>query len=189
LKILTPGGLPEAIAGRPYNVALAADGGLGPLHWSLDGALPEGLSFDPEKGLLKGTPSKGTPQPVELAVRVSDGEKIDAGLLKLVVYQSDAPLSTPAWWKPGIPPVPWRAWLDHGVGFLIVWLVHLVGMSTLANFEARAESGGGGVAIEGAEGALATAPRRFAVYRALVRLSSLSAAFSLVVWIWSSRPH
>lgn len=187
LKIITPETLPEAIAGRPYTVALAADGGQGPLHWSLDGALPDGLAFDTDTGLLKGTPAKGTPQPVELAVRVSDGSKIDAGSLRLVVYQSDAPLTTPAWWKPGIPPVPWRAWLDQGVGFLIVWLVHLVGMSTLANFERQAEAGA--VAIEGGEGSMTLAPRRFAVYRLLVRLSTLSATFALAAWLWTSRPH
>jgi len=187
LKIVTPEGLPEAIAGRPYTVALAADGGQGPLHWSLDGALPDGLTFDVEKGLLKGTPSKGTPQPVDLAVRVSDGEKIDAGSLRLVVYQSDTPLTTPAWWKPGIPPVPWRAWLDQGVGFLIVWLVHLVGTSTLAGFERQAHTTG--VAVGGAEGSMTLAPRRFAVYRTLVRLSTLSATIALASWLWASRPH
>ncbi len=187
LKILTPEGLPEAIAGRPYTVALAADGGRGPLRWSLDGALPDGLAFDPDSGLLKGTPAKGTPQPVDLAVRVSDGEKIDAGSLRLVVYQSDAPLTTPAWWKPGIPPVPWRAWLDQGVGFLIVWLVHLVGMSTLANFERQTAAVG--VAVEGPEGSITLASRRFAVYRLLVRLSTLSATLALIAWIWTSRPH
>jgi hypothetical protein len=187
LKIVTPADLPEAIAGRPYAVALAADGGRGPLRWSLDGALPDGLSFDAASGLLRGTPTKGTPQPLELAVRVSDGDAIQAGSLRLVVYQSDVPLSTPAWWKPGIPPIPWRAWLDHGVGFLVVWLVHLVGMSTLANLERQA--GAQGVAIEGGEAALSLSPRRFALYRLLVRLGTLSAALALAAWLWTSRPH
>jgi preprotein translocase subunit SecG len=187
LKIVTPESLPEAIAGRPYTVALAADGGQGQLHWSLDGALPDGLSFDAASGVLTGTPSKGTPRPMDLAVRVSDGDKIDSGSLKLVVFQSDTPLATPSWWKPGIPPIPWRSWLDQGVGFLILWLVHLVGMSTLANFERQAESGG--VAIEGAEASLALPSRRFAIYRLLVRLSTASATIALAVWLWTSRPH
>src|SRR3954453_20143084 len=48
LKIATPEGLPEAIAGRPYNIALAATGGSGsgPLRWAVDGPLPEGLTLD-----------------------------------------------------------------------------------------------------------------------------------------------
>jgi len=187
LRIVTPADLPEAIAGRPYTVALAADGGRGPLKWSLDGTLPDGLTFDEGSGLLQGTPSKGTPQPLDLAVRVSDGDAIQAGSLHLVVYQSDVPLSTPAWWKPGIPPIPWRAWLDHGVGFLVIWLVHLVGMSTLANIERQVAAED--VALEGGEVSLSLSPRRFAVYRLFVRLGTLLAALALVAWIWTSRPH
>src|SRR3954467_6336427 len=38
LAVATPETLPEAIAGRPYAVALAATGGRGtPLRWSVDG--------------------------------------------------------------------------------------------------------------------------------------------------------
>src|SRR3954468_21222150 len=37
LAIATPEGLPEAIAGRPYAVALAATGGRGTLRWAVDG--------------------------------------------------------------------------------------------------------------------------------------------------------
>ena len=71
LEIVTPEALPEAIAGRPYAVALAATGGGGPLRWTLDGPIPEGLTFSPATGILEGTPRKGTPQPISLAVRVS----------------------------------------------------------------------------------------------------------------------
>ena len=38
LAITTPEMLPEAIAGRPYAVALAASGGRGTLHWTIEGA-------------------------------------------------------------------------------------------------------------------------------------------------------
>ena len=82
-------------------------------------------------------------------MRVSDGTSIATGSAQLVVYQSDKPLITPAWWKPGLPPVPWRAWLDQGVGFLVLWLIHLVGMSTLANLERTAVQGS--VALEGSD--------------------------------------
>src|SRR6516225_2550418 len=37
LAITTPETLPEAIAGRPYVLALAATGARGPLRWSLSG--------------------------------------------------------------------------------------------------------------------------------------------------------
>lgn len=185
LKIKTPEALPEAIAGRPYAVAMAAEGGNGPLRWSLDGELPKGLSFDAETGLLSGTPAEGTPKPLNLAIRVGDGEEIAAGSLRLVVYQSDVPLSTPAWWKPGVPPIPWRAWLDQGVGFLILWLVHLVGMSTLASLERQASSGPTSLAVEGdASANAALASKRFVLYRALVRLGTFSAMIALAGWLW-----
>jgi hypothetical protein len=113
---------------------------------------------------------------------VSDGAEIATLPARLLVYQSDKPLSTPAWWKPGIPPVPWRAWLDQGAGFLFLWLVHLVGMSTLTSLERT-----------GAESSLSTgeitsgalvARRRFAVYRMLIRLSTFSAMLALSCWLW-----
>ncbi|WP_337173155.1 Ig domain-containing protein [Paludisphaera sp.] len=191
LRIATPAELPEAIAGRPYAVALAAEGGRGPLKWSLDGDLPDGLAFDGASGLLKGTPTAGTPKPVELAMRVSDGGSIAAGPLRLVVYQSDVPLSTPSWWKPGIPPVPWRAWLESGVGFLLLALVHMVGMATIAGFERQAAAAlaveGGGTASAGRVDP-ALSPRRFALYRAFIRLCTLSATLGLAAWLWTARP-
>ncbi len=135
LAITTPESLPEAIAGPALRRGPGRHGGRGPLRWTLDGPIPEGLSFDPASGVLQGTPRKGTPEPLALALRVSDGTEIATRPTQLLVYQSDRPLVTPAWWKPGLPPVPWRAWLDQGVGFLVLWLVHLVGMTTLASLE------------------------------------------------------
>ncbi len=185
LSITTPEALPEAIAGRPYAIALAATGGRGPLHWYIEGPLPVGLTFDPASGVLQGTPAKGTPQPLSLSVRVSDGLSIATGSARLVVYQSDRPLITPAWWKPGLPPVPWRAWLDHGVGFLVLWLIHLVGMSTLANLERIAVQGS--VALEGSDSGSLIVGRRYAIYRNLIRVSTLSAMLVLGVWLWTAR--
>ena len=43
--ITTPEMLPEAIAGRPYAVALAASGGRGTLHWTIEGRLARGSDF------------------------------------------------------------------------------------------------------------------------------------------------
>ncbi|MEJ7637693.1 MAG: Ig domain-containing protein, partial [Singulisphaera sp.] len=128
LAIATPETLPEAIAGHPYVVALAATGGSRAPRWSVDGPLPAGLSFDPSSGQIRGTPRSGTAKPAALVLRVGDGDEQVSRPARLVVYQSDKPLTTPAWWKPGIPPVPWRAWLEHGFGFLVLWLVSLVSM-------------------------------------------------------------
>jgi hypothetical protein len=67
------------------------------------------------------------------------------------------------------------------VGFLVLWLVHLVGMSTLSNLEQRS---GGALAIEGSEGGAVPASRRFATYRIFIRLGTLSAMLGLGAWLW-----
>ena len=116
IEIATPEQLPEAIAGRAYNLALAAKGGNGPLRWSLNGTLPEGLSFDPQTAQLHGTPKKGTVEPLSLVARVGDGRDRAVKALNLVIYESDRPLSTPADWKPGLPPIPLARGWNKGLG-------------------------------------------------------------------------
>src|SRR5947208_12326534 len=46
LRITTPTELPEAIVGRPYTLALAAEGGAGDRTWQVEGDWPAGLRFD-----------------------------------------------------------------------------------------------------------------------------------------------
>jgi len=181
LSITTPEDLPEAIAGRSYRLAFAADGGRGHLRWSLGGALPEGLNFSDETGLILGTPAKGTPEPVSLAVTVSDGSSRATKGAKLVIYQPDTPLSTPSKWKPALPPIPWREWLNQGVGFLVLWLVHLLGLNTLNGLRYRALDG----ATEGDEAR--SIGRRFLAYKVALSVLSLAATAMLAAWLWQPR--
>ncbi len=180
LAIATPGGLPEAIAGRPYAVALAATGGRGPLRWAVDGALPEGLAFDAEAGLIRGTPARGTPEPASLVLRVHDGSNSGGGrasrAAKLVVYQPDRPLAMPSKWLPALPPLPWREWLDQGFGFLVLALVHAVGMGALGSLGRRA------LAEAGPDDA-PSARRRFLAYRSALRVATLGSAVALAYWL------
>lgn len=177
LEIATPEDLPEAIAGRPYQLALAATGGSGPLRWAVDGPLPEGLSFDPDSALLQGTPSSGSPGPISLVLRVSNGSERAARRVNLVVYSPDRPLSVPSKWDPGLPPIPWRLWLEQGIGFLVLLLVHMVGMNALTALQQRASQG-----IEAEEGQ--AVGRRFTFYRGVVRVTTLVAAMALAAWLW-----
>lgn len=177
LAIATPETLPEAIAGRPYVVALAATGGHGPLRWGVDGTLPAGLVFDEEKAQVRGTPRAGTPSPVPLVLRVSDGQERATRPTHLVVYQSDRPLTTPSRWLPGLPPIPWRAWLEQGFGFLVLLLVHLVGINCVSGLERWSLS-----RVEAAERRAARG--RFRGYRMLIRLGTLAAAATLAYWLW-----
>lgn len=187
LAIATPAALPEAIAGHPYDLALAAKGGRGPLHWSVEGKLPEGLAFDPSRARLHGTPARGTPSPLALVLRVSDGSDRASQPARLVVYQSDTPLTTPAWWKPSFPPIPWNAWLEQGFGFLLLWLVHLVAMNAVNGLErwALAALHAEPAAEEGDR--LATR-RRFRAYRMTVRVATVAATVCLVAWLATHRP-
>ena len=191
LAIATPETLPEAIAGHPYVVALAATGGSRAPRWSVDGPLPAGLSFDPSSGQIRGTPRSGTAKPAALVLRVGDGDEQVSRPARLVVYESDRPLTTPVWWKPGIPPVPWRAWLQHGFGFLVLWFVYLVSMNAIASLEREGLADAGTRAETEAENNAKDDPqavrRRIAAYRAFVRLVTLGAAAVLAVWLWRQR--
>lgn len=91
LQIRTPATLPDAIAGRPYLVALAATGGRGPLRWSAPGEMPEWLSLDESNGRIGGTPPRQTDKPLPLLFQVSDGNTVASQPHQLVVLPSHAP--------------------------------------------------------------------------------------------------
>lgn len=180
LAITSPETLPEAIAGRPYTVALAAEGGTGRRSWALDGPLPDGLSFDGLTATISGTPSVGTSQPVPLVARVTDGHSRDMKRLLLVVYRPDTPLSIPGPLAGRLPALPLDQWLSHGFGFLLLWLVHLLGLSVVSRLERNA------LAISSP---LANTPRpiRFTAYRLALRLVTLSTAVWLLAWlVWKA---
>jgi hypothetical protein len=181
LVVTTPSELPEAIAGRPYRVALAADGGRGHRRWSLIGDLPKGLSFDRETGTLAGTPESGTPEPVVLSVGVEDESAHASHAARLVVYNPTAPLTTPSKWKPSLPPIPWREWLEQGFGFLVLWLVYVAGFSTLDGLKRRSAA-----EISDEESARSV-KRRFLAYKVALSLICLAATVALGVWLWWPR--
>jgi predicted secreted protein len=186
LKIATPTRLPEAIAGRSYLLALAATGGRGPLHWSAERTLPEWLSLDETTGRLAGTPPKETDEPFAFEFEVTDGRETANLPAQLLVLPFQAPSSTAAWLKRHLRGVPWRAWLEQGVGFLVLWLVHLLGMNLLANLERGSLDGT--TFVESADIAQLSVQKRFTTYRLLVRLTTLSAMIALAVWIILTHP-
>jgi Putative Ig domain len=181
LVVTTPAELPEAIAGRPYRVAFAADGGRGHRRWTLLGDLPKGLSFDRETGLLEGTPETGTPEPAVLTIGADDESSHASRAVRLVVYKPDAPLTMPSRWKPSLPPIPWRDWLEQGFGFLVLWLVYVAGMSTLDGLKRRSAA-----EIEDEESARSV-KRRFLAYKVTLTLLCLAATAALATWLWWPR--
>lgn len=186
LAVTTPRELPEAIAGRPYALALAASGGSGKLSWKLEGEIPKGLEFDPSTATIRGTPLSSSATAVALTAKVSDGSTSVSQPLWLVVYRPDTVLSLPSKWAPSILPVSWRLWLEHGVGFVLLILVHLVAMGILSTLQIRAEQNSLSLAtVDGRE--LSTLSDvvwvRFTVYRWLVRLATISAIIGLATWL------
>ena len=167
------------------------------MQWAIEGKIPEGLTFDPERAQIRGTPKAGTAAPEPLVLRVSDGSSQVSQGTRLVVYQSDQPLSLPSKWKPSLPPIPWHAWLEQGFGFLVLWLIHMVGMSTLANLQRwslgkiaatdTADKDAADVEEASLEAERAVR-RRFLFYKLLVRLTTISATFALAVWLGWPRP-
>jgi Putative Ig domain len=188
LKIATPGTLPDAVAGRPYVVALAATGGHGAPRWRVEGKLPDGLSLDEATGRIAGTPPKSTDEPTSFRVSADDGADVVSQAIQLGVLPSlSPPNAIGAWWKPRWPAiaVAWRSWLEQGVGFLVLWLVHLLGMNLLSSLERHSTDE---LAVSQMAGIAQVAlHRRFGTYRILVRLTTLSATIALAIWLASSR--
>ncbi len=181
LRIVTPGRLPEAIVGHSYVVALAATGGRGTLHWSNDGALPEWLSLDGETGQITGTPPTATDEPLALDIRVTDGSQTAGERTLLTILPSQSVSAAGAWWKPRWQRVALSTWLEEGVGFLVLWLVHLLGMNLLANFE-RNTLGDNAFEPEH-DAALQSARKRFGTYRLVVRVATIAAMVALAAWM------
>jgi hypothetical protein len=181
LRIATPSRLPEAVAGRAYLVALAAIGGQRSLRWSVEEPLPEWLRLDEASGQLSGVPPRETTAPLTLAIVVSDGQQTASRTAQLAVLPWTAPAATAAWLEQRLNVVRLRAWLEQGVGFLVLWLVHLLGMNLLANLERASLNEV--VQSQGLAGGQLIVEKRFAVYRLLVRLMTLTAMGTLAAWL------
>lgn len=174
LEITTPEALPEAIAGRPYHLALAAIGATEQARWTVVGELPEGLTLDPVSGRIEGTPTRALSGVRELSLIVSDGPRRASSGARLVVYEPDESLVLASPWLPQRPRVAIRSWLQNGFGFVVLLLVHAVGMNAIAGLEGRAR---------GADPESRASVRRFFAYRAVLRVASLSAFLGLTIWL------
>jgi hypothetical protein len=164
-------------------MALAAIGGSGTTEWSADAGLPDWLTLDRESGRIGGTPPVQTKEPLAFEIRVTDGTETASLSAQLVVlpFQSESART----WKRLVNAVSWRAWLEQGVGFLVLWLVHLTGMNLLANAERASLTET--VDFENASDAQVTVRKRFASYRLVIRLATLVAMTALLGWLLLSR--
>jgi hypothetical protein len=117
---------------------------------------------------------------------VSDEIDAVAQPLILTVLPSHSQEARSAWWRRRLNRVDLGTWLEQGVGFLVLWLVHLLGMNLLANIERNSLDGSH---LEHAsEESQRLAQRRYAVYRLLVRLTTITAMAGLALWMVFARP-
>jgi hypothetical protein len=72
---ITTESAPAATRGRPFSLALRAEGGSGTRTWSIaSGQLPPGLALNPASGAITGSPSVAGVY--DFRVRVSDGSRL-----------------------------------------------------------------------------------------------------------------
>jgi hypothetical protein len=60
--------VPGGVVGVPYALTVSAVGGLLPYRWSVQGSLPQGLSFDAASGSISGTPTTMGSFPIQVVV-------------------------------------------------------------------------------------------------------------------------
>lgn len=94
-RLLSPA-IPDAVAGRPYQLQLGAGGAVGPYRFALEpgqGALPGGLSLSND-GLLAGTPT--APGLAVFTVAVTAGARLAEGrlVLRVLDFTSELTLTT-----------------------------------------------------------------------------------------------
>jgi hypothetical protein len=91
-------------AGRfsPYRQNLAAAGGVGPYRWAItEGKLPDGLSLDPDTGLISGVPEKNGHFDFTLVLADHSAETIERNLEIAVVDSETLPHINNATYKAG----------------------------------------------------------------------------------------
>jgi hypothetical protein len=85
----------------------------------------------------------------------------------------------PSRWKPALPPIPWRDWFDQGFGFLVLALIHMVGMSMLGSLERRG-------LVDADPEEVNSTRSRFFLYRTLLRLATIASTATLALWLTRS---
>jgi hypothetical protein len=95
---------PAAVKGTPFNMQLAATGGVPPYKWGLangSGNLPPGLSLDPNTGLISGTPT--TAGSFTFTIEVKDQQSVTAtkSFQVTVVEPAVVPRIAKVKYKPG----------------------------------------------------------------------------------------
>jgi hypothetical protein len=68
-----PGTIPAGTVGAPYSQTFSQSGGTGTVTWSVNGALPAGITLNPTTGVLSGTPTQVGSFPIVVTATDSNG--------------------------------------------------------------------------------------------------------------------
>ena len=97
-SITSPSALPAGTVNQPYpNTQLLATGGAPPYAWSVNPALPNGLTLSPSSGVISGTPLSGSDGTFTLAFTVTDSTiptpQQGTRTLALTIHTNGTPLT------------------------------------------------------------------------------------------------
>lgn len=79
LRIRTLPALPDAIAGQPYPLVLASEGGRAPYRWEAANGMPPGMQLGPD-GMIRGKPKDSGDFTFDVAVAAANGARATARL-------------------------------------------------------------------------------------------------------------
>jgi len=93
---ITTTSLPGGVEGHPYSQALQVSGGVAPYTWSIaTGKLPDGLTLNPNTGVISGTPTNAAVGTSTFTVRVADSQsKGDTIYVFGGIHDAYSPLSS-----------------------------------------------------------------------------------------------
>lgn len=97
--------LPDAVVGMVYQATLTAQGGTAPYTWALTGALPEGLTFDPNTATFGGTPVNAGEAMLQMTVMDQEGQQAAMMLRLRTVNGLEITTASPL--LPGSPGLPY----------------------------------------------------------------------------------
>ena len=91
--VITTTTLPGGVEGQAYSQTLQAQGGIPPYHWTVvSSGLPEGLSLNPDTGILSGTPTNAAIGEWAFEVQAEDSQSQpykDKQVLSLTIVPAD----------------------------------------------------------------------------------------------------
>ncbi|MBI1323715.1 hypothetical protein GC170_11100 [bacterium] len=175
LTLEIPDILPEAILGRRYEYAFSVRAGSDrPLIWSIRDPLPDGLSFDTQKGRLIGSVRDGSTESVALTIQVTDGRTVTGAVTTLPIWNPEkalASVNSPEISERHDPAI--ESWLSQGFGLALIWFGHIAGMGVVGRMQEHGPSDAGDE----------VGATRYGIYRAMIRLLSLGLSAFLIYWM------